>query len=157
MDARGWAIVLLLLMVVSVMLELLTPMMGGFTIAAVGAAVGSVMMGFKHSDSFGYMMLAANLVLFPISLWIGLKFMKSSPLMHRFEATSGSQASPDAPPLTHLIGKEGRTLTPLRPGGSALIGEARVDVIAQGKFVEANTPVKVIHVEGNRVVVEPIA
>ncbi len=157
MDNRGWAVVFCLLMAVAVVLELLTPSMGAFTIVALGLSGASIYMGFRWSESFGYIMIASNMALFPLGLWIGLNFLKRSPIMHHHELTHGSQSSPDARPLAHLIGKHGRAITPLRPAGSAMIEDARFDVVAQGKFIEIDTPIKVIHVEGNRVVVEPAA
>jgi membrane-bound serine protease (ClpP class) len=135
---------------------LFTPSMGGFTILALGASIGSAYLGFKVSEPFGYLMVAANLTIFPVVLYFGLQFLKKSPIMHHHELTSGSQSSPDAPPLAHLLGKEGKTITPLRPAGSAMIGDQKYDVVAQGKFVDPDTTVKVIHVEGNRIVVEPV-
>jgi membrane-bound serine protease (ClpP class) len=131
--------------------------MGGFTFGALSMAGASIYFGFRHSETFGFLMTAANLVLFPLSLWAGIHFMKRSPLIHNQELQSGSQSSPDALPLTRLLGQKGKAITPLSPGGAALIGSERVDVVTEGKFVEPNTPVKVIQVEGHRVVVEPIA
>jgi len=156
MDIRFWSFACCVMMVLCVFLELLTPSMGGFTLGALAMAGGSIYIGFRHSASFGYLMIAANLALFPVSIWLGVHFMKRSPLIHQQELQAGSQDSPDAPPLTRLVGQQGRALTPLRPGGTVLIGNERIDAITEGKFVEANTLVKVIHVEGSRVVVEPI-
>jgi membrane-bound serine protease (ClpP class) len=144
------------MMVLCVFLELLTPSMGAFTFAALGMAGASIYVAFRHSASFGYLMIAANLALFPLSIWLGIHFMKRSPLVQRQELQAGSQDAPDARPLTRLTGQQGRALTPLRPGGTVLIGNERVDVVTEGKFVEANTLVKVIHIEGSRVVVEPV-
>lgn len=155
MDIRFWASVCCLLMAICVFLELLTPSMGGFTFGALALAGASIYFGFRHSEPFGYLMVAANLAVFPLALWMGIKLMKRSPLVHNQALESGSQSAPDAPPLTRLAGQKGRALTPLRPGGAALIGDERVDVVTEGKFVEADTPITVIHIEGNRVVVEP--
>ncbi|WP_438022840.1 NfeD family protein [Sorangium sp. So ce233] len=57
--------------------------------------------------------------------------------------------------LAALVGKEGRALTPLRPAGTVEIEDRAVDVVTDGLYVEAGTPVRVASVEGNRVVVEP--
>ncbi len=43
----------------------------------------------------------------------------------------------------------------LRPAGVALIGDRRVDVLTEGEFIAAGTPVKVTRVEGARIFVEP--
>ncbi|MBN2088648.1 nodulation protein NfeD [candidate division KSB1 bacterium] len=53
-----------------------------------------------------------------------------------------------------LLGKEGTTLTFLRPAGTAIIDSKRVDVVSDGELIEKNTRIKVIKVEGNRVVVQ---
>ena len=52
-----------------------------------------------------------------------------------------------------LIGKEGVTMTVLRPSGFAEIDGERVDVVSEGGMIEAQCPIKVIEVEGNRIVV----
>lgn len=52
-----------------------------------------------------------------------------------------------------LIGREGRALTPLRPAGTALIDDRRVDVVAEGELIELGDPVVVVFEEGMRVVV----
>jgi membrane-bound serine protease (ClpP class) len=51
------------------------------------------------------------------------------------------------------VGSEGVALTILRPAGKALIMDRRVDVVAEGDFIESGEPVIVILGEGARVVV----
>lgn len=58
---------------------------------------------------------------------------------------------------TDLIGLEGVTATTLRPGGFAMIGGQRVDVVTSGEMIEQGVPIEVIAVEGNRVQVRPKA
>ena len=59
--------------------------------------------------------------------------------------------------FSSLVGQTATTLNPLRPVGQAKFEDGQiVDVMAQNGFVEANTTVKVILVEGQRVVVEQI-
>ena len=62
-----------------------------------------------------------------------------------------SSAPQDAP---SLLGEQGPALTALRPAGAMLIREQRVDVVTRGEFVEEATPLRVVEVHGNRVVVE---
>lgn len=57
---------------------------------------------------------------------------------------------------TDLIGKEGVALTVLRPAGTAIINEERVDVVTEGGFIEKGKKVKVIKTEGSRIVVREI-
>ena len=144
------------MMMAALVIELLTPTMGGWTLISLGFAALSVYLGFRDGGGFGYLMLAVNVVLFPLSLWAMFHFLKRSPMIHNVEIDAGSQDAPDARPLTHLLGQSGKAITPLRPSGAAMIGAERIDVVTEGKFVDANTAVKVIHVEGSRVVVEPV-
>ncbi len=58
--------------------------------------------------------------------------------------------------LAELVGREGRTLTPLRPAGLVEIDGRRVDVVADSEFLGAGVAVRVVEVEGNRVVVEAV-
>ncbi|MEY3163158.1 MAG: hypothetical protein RIT25_3153 [Planctomycetota bacterium] len=52
-----------------------------------------------------------------------------------------------------LVGRTGRAATTLRPAGVMESGQDRLDVVTDGEFLEAGTPVRVVQVEGNRIVV----
>jgi membrane-bound serine protease (ClpP class) len=54
-------------------------------------------------------------------------------------------------------GLAGVASTDLRPSGKARFGERLVDVVSSGDFIEAKTPIRVIEVEGARVVVASAA
>lgn len=66
---------------------------------------------------------------------------------------SGYLSAPDRP---DLIGKVGRAITDLRPAGTALIGDERVDVVTEGPWIEADVAVRVIQAEGYRHVVRAV-
>ena len=55
-----------------------------------------------------------------------------------------------------LLNQTGSALTPLRPSGTALINGHRVDVVTEGAMIERHTPIKVVAVEGMRVVVRAL-
>lgn len=68
---------------------------------------------------------------------------------------SGGYASP--PELENRwLGRTGRTLTPLRPAGIIEIDGERLDVVSTGDAVDVGHLVKVIRVDGNRIVVRSI-
>lgn len=52
-----------------------------------------------------------------------------------------------------LLGKIGDTITPLRPAGTIIVGNERIDAVSEGSYVKANQKVEVIHVEGSRIIV----
>jgi membrane-bound serine protease (ClpP class) len=82
----------------------------------------------------------------PIWKQIGLQMQQRSSL--------GYVTSSD---LTHFLGRTGRAATVLRPSGMAEIDGVRLDVVTEGEFLEAGTPLVVIQVEGSRVVVDDLA
>ena len=55
-----------------------------------------------------------------------------------------------------LIGLEGVAITPLRPAGTAEFDQERLDVVSEGVFLEKDTPIKIVKVEGSRIVVREI-
>ncbi|XEC96814.1 nodulation protein NfeD [Paenibacillus tarimensis] len=55
-----------------------------------------------------------------------------------------------------FAGKEGVTLTPLRPAGTIEIGDDRIDAVTSGEFIDSGRKVKVVKVEGTRVIVREI-
>jgi membrane-bound ClpP family serine protease len=56
-------------------------------------------------------------------------------------------------PPAELLGAQGRSLTPLRPAGTASIGGRKVDVVAESDFIAIDEPIVVVREEGMRVVV----
>jgi len=54
-----------------------------------------------------------------------------------------------------LLGATGVAASFLRPAGVATFGRERVDVLTEGEFVPAGTPVRVTRVEGARIFVRP--
>jgi membrane-bound serine protease (ClpP class) len=56
-----------------------------------------------------------------------------------------------------LLGRTGIAASFLRPAGVATFGDVRVDVLTEGDFVPAGTPVRVTRVEGARIFVRPEA
>ena len=53
-----------------------------------------------------------------------------------------------------LLGKEGVALTLLRPAGTAIIEGDKVSVVTEGDFIEKDSRIRVLKVEGYRIVVE---
>jgi membrane-bound serine protease (ClpP class) len=55
-----------------------------------------------------------------------------------------------------MVGTEGVTDTDLHPSGWATIGDKRIFVVSEATFIEDGEKVKIIKVDGNRVVVRKI-
>lgn len=157
MDPLVWSFLFCFLMIVAVVLEMLTVTMGLLTLLALGMLAASVVMAFRSSPTTGYVMAAVNLVLFPASIFAAMRLLRKGPLTHDYEIQAGLRDAPAAAkPIHELVGQEGQALTMLRPAGTAQFGERRVDVMTEGKFVDPGSKVKVLRVDGNTVVVEPV-
>jgi len=68
-----------------------------------------------------------------------------------------SPAEKGAPIHKVRVGATGTVKATCRPVGQVWMGETLVDAIADGEFISAGTKVKVVKVEGNRIVVTPVA
>jgi len=55
--------------------------------------------------------------------------------------------------LSEYTGQDGIALTPLRPSGAAEVGGERLDVVSEGGFIPAGAKIRVVRVEGIRIIV----
>jgi len=81
------------------------------------------------------------------------RFTKSGLLLG--EATDRESGYISADVRHELVGATGIAATDLRPAGVVQIGDERVDVVAEGGWISAGTPVRVVRSEGYRHVVKP--
>jgi len=58
--------------------------------------------------------------------------------------------------LNYFIGKEGISRTVLRPSGMAEFDGVKLNVISDGEFIAASAKIRVLAVEGNRILVKEI-
>ena len=84
-----------------------------------------------------------------------MRFMNSIPIMKGMVLTEGAELTSDESHKNNsLLGKDGKTLTDLKPSGSAMIDGERVDVVSDGEFISKESNVVVSKHEGLRVLVE---
>ena len=128
----------------------------GCLLMLIGIGVTWWKFGFQTALMYAGITLVAVI---PLAI-IALSVMRSTAAGKAFilSATENKEIGFQAPPseLVELVGKSGKTLTPLRPAGAALIGGHRVDIVTQGEFVAPETEIEVIVVEGSRVVVRSL-
>lgn len=55
-----------------------------------------------------------------------------------------------------LVGLEGIAETILRPAGTGLFGKRKIDVVTEGEFIQRGSKIKIVKIEGFRVIVEEI-
>ncbi|WP_081092278.1 MULTISPECIES: nodulation protein NfeD [Peribacillus] len=84
------------------------------------------------------------------------KQMKFFRKMILTDATKTEQGYVSNPNRVDLLGVKGKALTDLRPSGTALINDERVDVVTEGSFISRGSSLTIVKVEGSRVVVREI-
>ena len=80
------------------------------------------------------------------------RMMLQPPSSEEQEALSHRESLAD---YTHLLGQEGIATTQLMLSGKARFGDELVDVVSAGEAIDRGTPITVVEVSGNRVVVRP--
>lgn len=58
--------------------------------------------------------------------------------------------------LQYFIGQEGIAITVLRPAGTGEFTGIKMDVVSESEFIPQNTKIKIISVEGRRIVVRSL-
>jgi membrane-bound serine protease (ClpP class) len=99
--------------------------------------------------------LAAALVL----LILLARFLPKSTIFNRLVLSheeNSDKGFVSSKSLSELIGKEGKALTTLRPAGMADFDGDKIDVVADGDYVQQGSRLKVLRVEGSKVVVREI-
>lgn len=99
--------------------------------------------------------LAMALGLTVVGTLLLARFLPRSPLAQALVLNEVNPVELPVPNTAPAPGTTGRTLTYLRPVGNADFGHGPVEVTTEGDFIPADTPIRIVRVEGNRIIVEP--
>ena len=150
-------LVITLLIAVGLLLLFLETLLPGLIAEAIGMLLlaGAVVYAYLEmgirTGNLTLLVVCISLVIATI-LWV--RFFPDSAIARLFVSTS-MVGNIDAE-KPELLDQTGVAFTDLRPAGTALIDGKRVDVVTEGGYVSKNTPIRVIEVEGMRVVVRPV-
>ncbi len=112
-------------------------------------------LAFGLSTGWGAAALVLSFVVVAVAIRLFIRSRVGKDLMLvDNEGAKGWRASEAG--LEELLGREGTTLTALRPAGLVEIDDLRIDVVADGEFLGSGVRVRVSEVEGNRVMVEAV-
>ncbi len=123
------------------------------------ALILAVIIGFpalspKFGPTGGLISAVSIVVLVGVVMVLWIKIFPRTSLGKRMTVSvdlHDSKATEDG--LEELLNKTGETLSELRPSGFALIDGRRTDVVTEGEMISKGETVKVMEIEGNRVVV----
>ena len=152
--------VLVLIYVVGVMLlvaEIFIPSHGILTVAGLGFLIFAVVKTFEYGQGPGSLAILACLVFIPTFAYLAIKVWHRTPMgklisppnpVHRLEETSVPVAE-----LNALIGRTGRTVSPLRPVGIGDFDGKRVSCVAEMGIIEADVAVEGVGIKGGSLAV----
>jgi membrane-bound serine protease (ClpP class) len=147
----GLIITLLIVGAVLLFLETLLPGLVAGTVGFV-CLIAAVVLAYRDQGfQTGNIILGVVVGGLIFGVWCWLKYFPESRIARRFVSQGAvGDLGVEKPELLHVTGT---TLTALRPSGVASLAGQRVDVVAETGFIERGVTVKVVAVEGSRVVV----
>jgi membrane-bound ClpP family serine protease len=145
-------ILLQLLGVAIIIAEFILPTSGVLGVIALAVFGYSLFLVFTGiSVEAGFIFLLADLIIIPVLVIFGIKMLAKSKVSLHKSLDKGDGVSET---VSALLGKDGVTVTDLRPAGIALIGGKRIDVVSKGDFILKDTEVVISATDGNRIVVK---
>jgi membrane-bound serine protease (ClpP class) len=143
------------------------PGFGIFGIAGIAAILGSLFMTLTGplATAIDYTqasaMLTAVLAIVLVGAWILVRTLPGSGRFTRSGVTLGAATTRaegylSAAVRPELLGAEGVATTDLRPAGAGRFGDEFLDVVSEGGWIPAGTPIRVIRAEGYRHVVRAL-
>lgn len=157
----SWSLLTAFLYVVGLVLLLVEALMPGFGVAGISGVIlvfASIVMissSFIEAILFliGTIVVAALLIVAMYRLGYGKRFVKSMILSTEQKNEQGYVSSKG---YEKYLGMQGRVITPLRSAGTVLIEGDKLDAVSEAEFIDKDTQVEVIRIEGNRIVVKRV-
>jgi membrane-bound ClpP family serine protease len=155
-----WVALLLAAGILLAIAEIFIPSHGILTFLSITSFVAAVVVGFLMGTTPGVVTLFAVLILTPFLIYVLLRVWPHTPVARRL-ILSGPTGVAKAGDLAHydpkaLVGRIGVTKTMLRPSGKMVLDGRPIDCVTEGDLVPAGRKVKILAVEGARVVVRPV-
>ncbi|MFH0838942.1 MAG: NfeD family protein [Candidatus Omnitrophota bacterium] len=154
-----WFLVLTLIVVGFILLLIELFIIPGFGIVGISGlaslGVASYIAYSKLSPLMGLVISIGSLCI----IFLSLKLFSKTAIWKKLrldKTESTHNGFSHAENLGYLINKEGVAITSLRPSGSAKIDGKRYDVITEGTFVSEHARIRVLRVEGSKVIVKEI-
>jgi membrane-bound serine protease (ClpP class) len=154
----GLLLFLLALGLVFIVLEVFFVSLGALSILAALSIVSSVFLAFtNYGQVVGLAFLGFSAVAAPAVFFGSMRILPYTPfgkaLFLDRPPREKTWAKAQDPRISTLVDATGEAVSDLRPAGFARIGGKRVDVVTRGEMISSGTPVRVVRVDGNRVVV----
>ncbi|MCB9882478.1 MAG: hypothetical protein H6834_11870 [Planctomycetes bacterium] len=152
------AILLLVLSITLIFLETMIPSMGLLSLMALACGAFALVIAFQVSETFGITLIFVVLVVGPLCAAAGVKVLPRTPwgkrMMVRGTSFTAEEGRGTDRGLQGLVGQVGIAESMLRPSGTVRIDERRISCFTRGELIEPGSPVRILRVEGNGLLVE---
>jgi len=143
--------------VLVIIAEIFIPSLGVLAIIALAVLSYSLYIVFTTiSTTAGIVFTSLDIIFLPVVIFLGIKVLANSPLALKRELSKQNGVVSQKEKLETFINMKGTAVTDLRPAGMASIDSKRVDVVTDGEYIDADTPVIVTGVSGNRIIVDRV-
>lgn len=155
MDNTTWLITLLLVGTFLIGAEIFIP---GAVAGTIGGAAlfAAVVVAFNISTTWGFYVLFGVFILVALTTIAWIRLFPKSGIGQKMTLAVDGKGFKAPDPHQALLGKTGVTHSDLRPAGYALIDGKRIDVVSEGGLIDSDIPIRVIKIEGTRVVVRKV-
>lgn len=110
----------------------------------------------RHGASAALILTAVVLVITALTIFLAFRsatkgrLSKTALILNETEQAITSSL-PELNP-----GDEGIAVTPLRPSGTVVFGEHRMDAMTEGDFIQKDQKVRILRIEGTRIIVRSV-
>ncbi len=149
-------VLLILLVIGAALLFVETLLPGGIAgVAGTLCLLAAIWVGYREfGQPGGTIVLIAVFSGWLVGVWAWLRYFPDSRVARPFISRSAVGELGGAQP--ELLHATGIAASQLRPSGVALIAGQRIDVVTEGSLIDKDTPVRVVLVEGSRIVVRAV-
>ena len=156
-----WFVIALLYVIGSVILisELFLPAHGLLGMVGVGVLGFGVYKTFMFSPAAGLVGLVVLAIILPTGLIVSVRNWHRTPIGRRISPPNPELTEKDRMPVDDtrvLIGRLGRSLTPLRPVGTCLFDGRRVECTAEYGMIEKDVEVEGVRLVDRTLSVRPV-
>jgi membrane-bound serine protease (ClpP class) len=107
------------------------------------------------------LILSTTVLLIAVTAWVMVRSLPGSSRLAKsgiflLQRTDRSIGYESARPRSDLLGVVGKAITDLRPSGTGLFNDERIDVVSESEWITEGTPIRIVSAEGYRHIVRPV-
>ncbi|MFC0558035.1 NfeD family protein [Halalkalibacter alkalisediminis] len=155
----GWeSMILFIVGFLLIMIEIFVPGFGIFGLLGIAAVIAGMLLASFSTASMLIYIAIALVITTVVAILIFRYFGQRGPMRKiiHTDSTSTEKGYISNATRKELIGQIGETLTPLRPSGSVVFGNERLDVVSEGGYIGQGKNVEVVYTAGSRIVVREV-